>query len=371
MRAQFVIASIALAAQQAPAPCLGRPAAERPYTRLRLIDVIRDQSPVRAEYLIRTCGIRVPFNTELEADLKEAGAEEAIITAVKEVAPKPPAPKVVEPPKPAGPQAGDIRVNAKDGLRYAYVPPGSFRMGCASSGDEPCEDREKPAHDVRITKGFWMGQTEVTVEAYKRFAAGTGKALPEGPSFSGKNLNPGWRSESLPMTMVSWNDAVAFCSWAGLRLPTEAEWEYAARAGTTGARYAALHDVAWFGDNAGDSRIDAQEILSKDARNYFQRLSANNNRPRPVGQKQANAFKLYDTLGNVWEWTADWYKDKYEGGAPVGDPQGPAGGAYRVLRGGSWNKDASSVRASHRVRNSPAYRSNVYGFRCVGETLVP
>ena len=159
--------ALPLTAQQAPAPCLDRPAAERPYTRIRLIDVVRDQTPVRAEYLIRTCGVRIPFTAELENDLKEAGAEEAIIKAVKEFAPKPvvvvatppPAPKpvITEPKPPPGPQPGDIRTNPRDGLRYAYIPPGTFRMGCATAADGPCEDDEKPAHDVQITKGFWMG----------------------------------------------------------------------------------------------------------------------------------------------------------------------------------------------------------------------
>ncbi|MFN0105877.1 MAG: formylglycine-generating enzyme family protein [Bryobacteraceae bacterium] len=343
MRALFVFASIALAAQQAPAPCLDRPLAERPYTRLRLIDVIRDQTPVRAEYLIKTCGVRIPFTADLEADLKEAGAEEGLIKAVKEVAPKPAAPppkpepvKVVEPPKPAGPQAAEIKVNPKDGLRYAYISPGTFRMGCASSGDEPCDPDEKPAHDVRITKGFWMGQTEVTVEAYKRFASNTGKTMPR-LTFS---------ESAQPMTEVSWHDAAEYCSWAGLRLPTEAEWEYAARAGTTGARYGNLDSVAWYRSNSSG-------------------------KARAVAQKDANAFKLHDMLGNVWEWTADWYKDKYESSAQATDPQGPPGGEYRVLRGGSWNYNASHARASNRYWNQPSNRYYFYGFRCVGETLVP
>jgi formylglycine-generating enzyme required for sulfatase activity len=219
-------------------------------------------------------------------------------------------------------------------------------MGCARSGDEPCFADEKPAHEVRITKGFWMGQTEVSVEAYKRFAGRTGKKMPEEPVESGRKLNAGWRSESLPMTMVSWHDAVAYCTWAGARLPTEAEWEYAARAGTVGARYGDLDAVAWYGSNSGGQ-------------------------PRGVAQKQANAFKLFDMLGSVWEWTADWYKDKYEGSGQEVDPQGPPGGEFRVLRGGSWDVFASDVRASSRVRDRPTVRNYSNGFRCVGEIPVP
>lgn len=372
-----------LVAQQAPAPCLDRPAGEQAYTRIRLMDVVRDQTPIRAEYLIRTCGIRIPFSAELENDLKEVGAEEKVIAAVREMAPKPaapkpPAPKPVAPEPipvetrvPAGPQAGDIRVNPRDGLRYAFVPPGTFRMGCASAGDEPCRDSEKPAREVRITKGFWMGQTEVTVEAYKRFARVAGKQMPAEPVFQDRKLNPNWSLETLPITMVDWNDARGYCEWAGLRLPTEAEWEYAARAGTSGSIYAALDDVAWYANNSGDSRVDADEIISKDAGNYLKRFGANGNRPRPVGQKAANAFKLYDMLGNVWEWTADWYKDRYESENPERDPQGAPGGEFRVLRGGSWGNKASDVRASNRIRNRPAVRNYGSGFRCTGEIPVP
>ena len=260
-----------------------------------------------------------------------------------------------------------VRVNARDGLRYAYVPAGTFRMGCATDADGPCQDHEKPAHEVQILKGFWMGQTEVTVEAYKRYARATGKPMPEEPKLNGRSLNPQWSFETVPMTMVDWNDARGYCEWAGLRLPTEAEWEYAARGGTTGARYGVLDDVAWYGNNSGNSWMDA---AAKDGGNYVNRLTANGTRPRPVGQKRANAYKLNDMLGNVWEWTADWY-GPYKGESGEMDPQGPGGGEYRVLRGGSWGSIASVVRASNRLYNPPAYRSSNIGFRCTGELTVP
>ncbi|MFN0100543.1 MAG: formylglycine-generating enzyme family protein [Bryobacteraceae bacterium] len=322
-----------LAQQQAPAPCLDRPVADRPYTRVRLIAVVQDQTPVRAEYLIRTCGVRVPFNAELEADLKEAGAEEKLIAAVREVALR--SAVAVAPVRPAGPKAGDMKVNPKDGLRYAYIPAGTFRMGCATSADGPCQDDEKPAHDVQISNGFWMGQTEVTVTAYKRYVRAGGKAR-----------DPRWSGDALPMTDVDWNDAQGYCSWAGMRLPTEAEWEYAARGGKAGARYGEISAIAWYSGTAGGQA-------------------------HPVGQKAANGFALHDMLGNVWEWTADWYKDKYEGARMERDPQGSSGGDYRVLRGGSWNYDASFVRASGRSRYQPSDRNLLIGFRCIGELPVP
>jgi formylglycine-generating enzyme required for sulfatase activity len=272
---------------------------------------------------------------------------------------------------PGGLTADSVSMNPKDGLQYVYVPPGTFRMGCARSADEPCRDHEKSAHDVRISKGFWIGQTEVTVEAYKRFARAAGRAMPAEPEIFGRKLNPQWSLESLPMTDVDWNDARGYCEWNGLRLPTEAEWEYAARGGTTGARYGPLEDVAWYANNAGDRQFDATDVFKKEGKNYGNRLVANGNRPRPVGQKAANGFKLYDMLGNVWEWTADWFKDRYEGDGLAVDPHGPPNGESRVLRGGAWNGVASDVRESYRISHRPGGRgSSGIGFRCAGEISV-
>ena len=329
-------------AQQAPAPCLDVPAGERPYARDRLIRVVEDQGPNRAEYLIRTCGVDVAYTPELEAALKNAGARDNVIRAVRDVAPKPEVPQRqperVDPPKPPpAPRAGQIVTNQKDGLRYAYIPPGRFRMGC-SEGDGECYDDEKPAHDVRITKGFWMGQTEVTVGAYKRFAAASGKSMPILPA--------GWNGESQPVAHVSWTEAREYCAWAGLRLPTEAEWEYAARAGSTAARYGTLDDIAWYADNSGG-------------------------KPHLAAQKQANTFELYDMLGNVSEWTADWYKDSYYKESSEEDPQGPPRGESRVVRGVSWADRPMFARVSDRVRNRPAARGVDLGIRCSGEKLVP
>ena len=235
----------------------------------------------------------------------------------------------------AQPQAGDVRLNPKDGLRYAYVPAGTFRMGCASSAAGPCEINEGPAHEVQISKGFWMGQTEVTVAAYARYVQA-----------GGNPRSPHWPGDAHPMTGVDWNDAREYCAWAGMRLPTEAEWEYAARGGTTGAQYGALDEIAWYASNSGEEA-------------------------KPAGQKLANKFKLYDMLGNVWEWTADRYKDRYESEGLVRDPQGPSDGEYRILRGGSWGSTARVVRASVRYRNGPMLQYSGSGFRCAGQLSVP
>jgi formylglycine-generating enzyme required for sulfatase activity len=236
--------------------------------------------------------------------------------------------------------AGSARESPRDGLKYVWIPPGTFMMGC-SPGDNECANHEKPSHQVTITKGFWIGQTEVTVGTYKRFAAATGRQMPDAPSF--KN---GWANDDMPIVNVTWDDAHDFCTWAGGRLPTEAEWEYAARGGSTAARYGPIDEVAWYSKNSGDQA-------------------------HAVGQKGANGFGLFDTLGNVWEWVNDWYDQKYYKNSPAQDPPGPASGQYRVLRGGCWFFDAGFARVSARSRISPGGRWAFNGVRCGGEVFAP
>jgi len=222
------------------------------------------------------------------------------------------------------PAAGAKKVNSKDGLTYVWVPPGKFQMGC-SPGDADCGDDEKPAHQVTITKGFWLGQTSVTQAAYRRV---TGKDPAQ------------HQGDKLPVEFVDWNEATAYCAAIGGRLPTEAEWEYAARAGSTGARYGNLGDVAWFTDNSGGQSHE-------------------------VGQKPANAFGLYDMLGNTWQWVADWY-GPYPSG-PQTDPSGPASGKYKEPRGGSWGSTAKLTRASYRGWVEQEHRGGKLGIRCIAE----
>jgi len=231
------------------------------------------------------------------------------------------------------PKSREVRMNPKDGLDYVWVPPGTFLMGC-SAGDSECSETEKPSHNVSITTGFWMGRTEVTVGAYQRYAAMTGRQLPSAPTF-----NASWENKNMPIVSVSWDDAGAYCQWAEGRLPTEAEWEFAARGGDSGARYRLLDEVAWYGDNSG-------------------------RQGHPVGQKLPNTFGVYDSLGNVWEWVNDRYDQNYYSKSPPSNPPGPATGDYRVLRGGSWDDNAWSVRASVRLSEPPGYRDKLFGIRC-------
>ena len=216
------------------------------------------------------------------------------------------------------------KINPKDGLPYVYIPAGTFRMGC-SPGDNECDKSDEiPAKQVTLTKGFWLGQTEVTQVAYE-------KVIGANPS--------NFKGATRPVETVDWNQASQYCQTIGGRLPTEAEWEWAARGGTTSAHYGDVAQIGWYGENS-------------------------DNQTHPVGEKSANAYGLKDMLGNVREWTGDWYQKAIPGGQ---DPTGPSSGTYRVLRGGSWIYNSSYLRASYRDSNLPSSRYYLIGFRCLWE----
>jgi formylglycine-generating enzyme required for sulfatase activity len=269
-----------------------------------------------------------------------------------------------------GAKKGEVRVNPKDGLKYVWIPPGTFMMGC-SPGDDDCYDFEKAPYKVTITEGYWLGQTEVTVGAYKRFAGAKGRQMPPEPDVNGRPLNPGWGDEAMPIVDVTWGDAQAYCSWVGGRLPTEAEWEYAARAGNTAARYGDLDEIAWYVGNSGRERLDSARIWNGGDANYFKRLNENGNGMHEVGQKRANGLGLFDMLGNVWEWVNDWWDQNYYQNSPSQDPIGPASGQLRVLRGGSWVGGPKDVRVSLRNKRNPSNKDFDLGFRCGGELDIP
>ncbi len=236
--------------------------------------------------------------------------------------------------------ADSVQSNPQDGLKYAWIAPGRFLMGC-STGDIDCAPAERPAHPVSLQNPFWIGQTEVTARAYKGFvAAGKVRMPPAAPK-----QNRGWKIETLPIVDMTWDEASQYCGWAGGRLPSEAEWEFAARGGNPQARYGVLDDIAWSKENA-------------------------ENQSHVVGGKQPNPYGLFDTLGNVWEWVNDWYDQNYYQNSPAQDPKGPASGERRVLRGGSWIVDPKLLRVSERYNIQPDARSEFFGFRCVWEAKI-
>jgi len=255
--------------------------------------------------------------------------------------------------------------NPKDGLTYIWIPAGKFTMGC---DDPDCRADEKPMHDVTISKGFYLSQTETTVEAYRRFLGATGGAMPAEPVWKTKAMNAGWGSEKSPMVEIAWNDAAKYCEWAGGRLPTEAEWEYAAHAGTTGVRYGDIDRIAWYADNAGDSRIDSLAILNGDGNNYEDRIMNNGANFHTVMSKAPNAFGVYDMIGNVWEWVDDYYGDKYYSASATEDPKGPRQGTMHIGRGGSYYMHPKRTTLTARSPQKGDYHNPGFGFRCAWDT---
>jgi sulfatase modifying factor 1 len=223
----------------------------------------------------------------------------------------------------------------RDGAIVVWVPGGEFRMG---SPDREGEPAEHPQHTVRI-KGFLMDKTEITWGQYLRFATEAGRPLPQAPVWG--------MPESFPVSNVTWEDARAFCAWAGGRLPTEAEWERAAR-GDDARRY------PW-GDDWDASRCNTQE--------------GGPHGPTAAGVYQdcLSPYGILDLAGSVWEWCQDWYDDGYYAKSPVENPIGPEGGQRRVSRGGSWVNPAEWARSAYRQGIDPTWPNPLRGFRCVEE----
>ncbi|MBL8827883.1 MAG: formylglycine-generating enzyme family protein [Planctomycetaceae bacterium] len=292
------------------------------------------------------------------------------------------------------------------GMKLVLIPPGEFLMGGspetlaataawadtkrqAPSGAERrrIEVDEQPQHRVRITQPFRIGATEVTIGQFRRFVEAT-RYVTETERFGGGNSgianetnpdklkavwhSPGYKvTDDTPVTQITWNDMITFCNWLseqeqrpvcyrrdeqqafqrlatgnGYRLPTEAEWEYCCRAGTTtqywfGDDRKALAEHAWFEDNA--DHLGAQ----------------------PVGRKSANPFGLHDMAGNVWERCQDWHDATWYGRSPSDDPQGPASGGTKVVRGGAWHYFDLHCRSAYRNHYKLISRTGNTGFRVV------
>jgi formylglycine-generating enzyme required for sulfatase activity len=249
------------------------------------------------------------------------------VTAPRAAAPPPAAsttaPAPVSEPAPTASPSARTKVNAADGQAYVWIPPGSFAMGC-SSGDGDCGPDEVPVHTARIRRGFWLARTEVTNAQYEKRMTRTARA--EGAT------------GAHPVVGMSRLEAKAYCAMIGGRLPTEAEWEYAARAGSRERYYDTLSSIAWYEGNSDD-------------------------RSHPVGQKAANAFGLHDMLGNVYEWVLDRYYNKYDDTTDEVEEPLPSNSSA-LTRGGAWHSDARGVRVSNREGVPRDYADGDTGFRC-------
>ena len=293
------------------------------------------------------------------------------------------------------------------GILMLLVPAGEFLMGSDETPESlaqayPLMEPERlaaladeaPVHRVRITKPFYMSQTEVTVGQFRQFLKASGY-IPEsiadgtggygynphydpdrdgrGDLFQGRDpryswANPGFaQSDNHPVVNVTWHDAQALAKWLSekeghrYRLPTEAEWEYAARAGTR-TRYHSGDDP--------EAQAAVANTFDASAKPFWPKLQAHSLASRdgfaftsPVGSYKPNAFGLHDMHGNVWEWTNDFHDDTYYSRSPVDDPQGPAEGSVYVRRGGSWHTWALYTRSSYRNWNTPQTRYTLLGIR--------
>jgi len=297
------------------------------------------------------------------------------------------------------------------GMQFVKIPPGDFMMGSDESPDTlqhdfPGYERERflklsdesPVHKVIITKPFFMGKHEVTVGQFRQFlefsnyapesiADGTGgygynrdydpSTTRRGDAFEGRDIrydwsNPGFaQSDQSPVLNITWNDAVAMTQWLSkkenktYRLPTEAEWEYACRAGTR-SRYFNGNDPERLAEIA--NLFDADTAMNWPKwQPYALKAHDGFEFTSPVGSFTPNAFGLYDMIGNAWEWVSDWHDDNYYEKSPLKDPQGPPTGDVKVRRGGSWHTWALYARCGFRNWNSPATRYTLVGMRLLIE----
>jgi formylglycine-generating enzyme required for sulfatase activity len=311
-------------------------------------------------------------------------------------------------------------------MKMKLIPAGKFFMGSPDS-DPDADNAEKPQHQVYITKSFYLGIYPVTRGQFGRFVEATryrtdaeksGGGWVRDVAKSKRVQNPKltdvakrkffqkpkltWRSPGFdqtddhPVVIVSWKDTTAFCNalskqedlppfyeingqtvtipdWngPGYRLPTEAEWEYACRAGSKARYYfgddpKALPSFAWFADNSGQEYWDSNQFMidcREDMDKYFAELARHGCRTHSVGEKTSNGFGLYDMHGNVWEWCSDGYDADYYKEAPVADPRRLEGATRRVLRGGSWDNRPKDLRLAYRAPLLPDYWIHNLGFR--------
>jgi formylglycine-generating enzyme required for sulfatase activity len=220
-------------------------------------------------------------------------------------------------------------------MEMLLVPAGTFTMGCTASNQYACGANENPTHSVTLTQAFYLGRYEVTQGQWLA-KMGSNPSYFQGAGYPD--------AANRPVEQVSWNTIQGYLSATGMRLPSEAEWEYACRAGTTTAFNngssddATVGTIAWYSSNSG-------------------------NQTHAVGGKAANALGLHDMSGNVWEWVNDWWGSTYYSVSPSTNPLGPVSGNYRVFRGGSWFDNTNLVRSSFRNYVTPDGAFIDFGFR--------
>lgn len=299
------------------------------------------------------------------------------------------------------------------GIPLVLIPAGEFQMGTDETPERTLEsfpyappdwiEGETPCHRVRITKSFYIAAVQTRLKDFLSFYHESGKPIEaecedkprHGLDAQGRPVKssgfrpwkPGWeQTDEHPANYVSWNDAVAFCQWLSekegktYRLPTEAEWEYACRAGTT-SHYSCGNDpeqLVQFANvadqdtksrwpNAVVRHLKDGEIQDTDMPYPYVLGQDGFVHTAPVASFKPNEFGLYDMHGNLWEWCQDWYDEHYYAASPTDDPQGPTSGTYRVMRGGCWDDTPIYQRSAARLDHSPSFCCPRAGFRIVCE----
>jgi len=333
-----------------------------------------------AYLLTQPNGAKMTFPKTLVREVIKGGTP---AVAAPAPAPAPVAPPAIPaPPTPPASTTGkELSLDLGGGatMKLACIPPGAFMMGSPVSETDRSDDESR--HRVTITKGFYMGRTEVTVAQFRVFTSDSGyKTLAEedgwAQGFGGSAdqvegaswRRPGFpQDDDHPVVCIAWRDAVEFAKWLSkksgrpVRLPTEAEWEYACRAGTATA-------YPW-GESPDDGKGWAN-VSDQAAQRQFPSFKAFNwddgyVYTSPVARFRPNAFGLYDMIGNAWEWTADYYADYPK--TDLADPGGPPTGQTRVSRGGAWTTTPKGCRAAARFRSYGSLRYYYQGFRVAAD----